>query len=156
MQKNAPTAHRRAALRRRGAPQAREKIGAPQARENFEDLDRLRNAAAAAAAAAAALLPPPHCESIAESSTAVSRRVAGQKPGLRDREWRPRGAHVGSTMPLTMAAKVCGCSAVSGDSLAKEAAARARRQERVDGGRVDDLPTHIGRRHPASSKVFEC
>ena len=66
------------------------------------------------------------------------------------------GAYVGSVMPLMMPSLGCGCSAVSGDSLAKNGAVQPVDEHRVDRGVVCGLQTHIGRRNRALSKAFMC
>ena len=55
-----------------------------------------------------------------------------------------RAAHRGSMMPVMMAAPSRGCSADSGDSSVKKAAAQPMDEHRIDGGRVGGLRTHIG------------
>ena len=65
------------------------------------------------AAAAAATLREHRREQRDGWSAGGARRNAAR----RDREWRARGTHIGSTMYWMMAVLSCGCSAVSGDSL---------------------------------------
>ena len=121
----------------------------------FEDVDRSRYACRRLCCLPAAWLG--HCHRPAESCTAVrvGRRCGKTRRG-ENRSGALRGAHVGSTMTLMDAALSCGCSVFSGDSLAKNGAAQPVDEHRFDGGRVDDLRMHIGRRDQVLGRLFGC
>ena len=93
---------------------------------------------------------------VAASST---RQLAGgcaAKGGVGDGSGTLSGAYVGSMIALMIASPSRGCSAASGDSLAKNGAVRPVDDHRRDRGVVCGLQTHIGQRNRELSKAFRC
>ena len=93
---------------------------------------------------------------MAASST---RQLAGgcaAKGGAGDGSGTLSGAYVGSMKALMMPSLSRGCSAASGDSLAKNDAVQPVDDHRHERGVECGLQTHIGQRNRALSKAFGC